>query len=245
MTESLVSVIMAVRNGERFLRHAIDSILQQTYRPLEIVLIDGQSTDGTAAIARSYPEVRYIHQESLGVAKAYNLGVESSAGGLIAFLSHDDTWPPEKLSLQAGYLREHPEVDCVVARVKFFLEPGCSFPPSLRESILEGDHPLRIPETLLARRRVFGRVGLFDPEIPAAEDMDWFARAADLGVAIAVIDKVLLRKRIHDRNTSVQTDKNMQSMFELLRRSSSRKRKSESAQEPRPAVNPDAGKSSR
>ncbi len=245
MTEPLVSVIMAVRNGERFLREAIESVLCQTYRPLEIVFIDGQSTDGTAEIARSHPEIRYILQETLGVAEAYNLGVESAAGGLIAFLSHDDTWPAEKLSLQAGYLREHPEVECVVARVKFFLEPGCAFPPSLRESILEGDHPLRIPETLLARRRVFDRVGLFDAEIRAAEDMDWFARAADLGVSIPVIDKVLLRKRIHDRNTSVQTDKNMQSMFELLRRSTSRKRKAESSHEPHPAMNPDAGKSSR
>jgi glycosyltransferase involved in cell wall biosynthesis len=227
VTAPLVSVIMAVRNGERFLRSAIDSVLQQTYRPLEIVLIDGQSTDGTAEIARSYPEIRYIHQETLGVANAYNLGVESSAGELIAFLSHDDIWTPDKLTLQESYLREHPGAECVVARVKFFLEPGCAFPASLRESILEGDHPLRIPETLLARRRVFERVGLFDTEIRAAEDMDWFARAVDLGVSIAIIDKVLLYKRIHDRNVSVNTTENIRSMFDLLRRSSSRKRKAE------------------
>ncbi len=233
MTEPLVSVVMAVRNGDRFLREAIDSVLQQTYRPMEIVLVDGQSTDGTAEIACSYPEIRYILQKTLGVAEAYNLGVESSAGELIGFLSHDDLWPPDKLTLQAAFLTEHPEADCVVARVKFFLEPGCAFPPSLRENLLEGDHPLRIPETLLARRRVFDRVGLFDTEIRAAEDMDWFARAADMGVAIALIDKVLLHKRIHDRNTSVQTDKNMQSMFDLLRRSASRKRKAETSRAPR------------
>jgi glycosyltransferase involved in cell wall biosynthesis len=233
MTESLISVIMAVRNGERFLRDAIDSVRAQAYRPLEIVFIDGQSTDGTAAIARSYPDIRYIPQETLGVANAYNLGVQSSRGELMAFLSHDDTWPPEKLTLQASYLSGHPEVEAVVAHVKFFLEPGCAFPSTLRESILEGDHPLRIPETLLARRRVFDRVGLFDSEIQAAEDMDWFARAVDLGVPIAVMDKVLLHKRIHDRNTSVYTAKNMQSMFDLLRRSSSRKRKAEQSHEPR------------
>jgi glycosyltransferase involved in cell wall biosynthesis len=233
MTESLISVIMAVRNGERFLRNAIDSVLSQTYRPLEIVFIDGQSTDGTAEIARSYPEIRYFPQQTLGVAKAYNLGVESSVGEFIAFLSYDDLWPPEKLTLQALYLGEHPEAECVVARVKFFLEPGCAFPSSLRESILEGDHPLRIPETLLARRRVFDRVGLFDTELRAAEDMDWFARAVDLGVSIAVLDKVLLQKRIHDRNTSVHTAENMQSMFDLLRRSSSRKRKAEQSPERR------------
>jgi glycosyltransferase involved in cell wall biosynthesis len=135
MTESLISVIMAVRNGERFLRDAIDSVRAQAYRPLEIVFIDGQSTDGTAAIARSYPDIRYIPQETLGVANAYNLGVQSSRGELMAFLSHDDTWPPEKLTLQASYLSGHPEVEAVVAHVKFFLEPGCAFPSTLRESI--------------------------------------------------------------------------------------------------------------
>src|SRR4030042_5075105 len=124
MTESLFSGVMAGRNGERFLRKAIDSVLQQTYRPVEIGLVDGQATDGTAGIARSYPEMRYPLQETLGVAEAYNLGVESSAGELIGFLSHDDYWPPDKLTLQAACLMEHPEVECVVARVKFFLEPG-------------------------------------------------------------------------------------------------------------------------
>src|SRR4030042_6913191 len=193
MTESLFSGVMAGRNGERFLRKAIDSVLQQTYRPVEIVLVDGQSTDGTAEIAHSYPEIRYILQETPGVAEAYNLGVESSAGELIGFLSHDDLWHPDKLTLQAAYLAEHPEAECVVARVKFFREPRCVFPSSLRENLLEGDHPLRIPETLLARRRVFDRVGLFDTEILAAEDMDWFARAADLGGPIAPVAKVLLQ----------------------------------------------------
>jgi glycosyltransferase involved in cell wall biosynthesis len=231
MTESLISVIMAVRNGERFLREAIGSVRAQTYRPLEIVFVDGQSTDGTAEIARSYSEVRYIRQHNTGVSNAYNLGVESARGALIAFLSHDDLWTPDKLTLQADYLREHPEADCVVARVNFFLEPGCTFPSSLREEILDGDHPLRIPETLLARRSAFDRVGLFDPEIPVAADMDWFARAADLGLAVPVLGKVLLRKRIHDRNTSVTAAENMLDMFDVLRRSSARKRKAEQSRE--------------
>jgi glycosyltransferase involved in cell wall biosynthesis len=231
MTESLISVIMAVRNGERFLRQAVESVRAQTYRPLEIVFIDGRSTDGTAAIARSYSEVRYIRQENTGVSNAYNLGVESSRGELIAFLSHDDFWTADKLALQDGYLNEHPEADGVVARVKFFLEPGCAFPSTMRENILEGDHPLRIPETLLARKSVFDRVGLFDPEIPVASDMDWFARAADLGVTVPVLEKVLLHKRIHDRNTSVQAAENMRDMFDVLRRSSARKRKTERSRE--------------
>jgi len=107
-TNPLVSVIMIVKNGERFLAQALDSVVAQTYRPLEIIVVDGQSCDRTAEIARSYPLVRYLLQETLGVANAYNQGVAAARGELIAFLSHDDVWAPEKIAKQAQYLLEHP-----------------------------------------------------------------------------------------------------------------------------------------
>lgn len=224
MSRPLVSVIIAVRNGERFLCPAIESILAQDYRPIEIILIDGQSTDRTAEIARSYPDIRYIYQENTGVANAYNIGIEASRGEFVAFLSHDDLWAPDKLSAQVGYLVEHPGVQYTVARVKFFLEPGCSFPSSLRKAVLEGDYPVRIMETLVARRRVFDQVGMLDPQVSPADDVDWFARANDLGISMAVIEKVLLLKRIHDKNTSLNSPENTESLFIALRRSAARKR---------------------
>ena len=222
--EPLVSVIMAVRNGERFLRQAIESILAQDYRPLEIILIDGQSEDRTADIARSYPDIRYILQGNRGVANAYNIGITASRGEYVAFLSHDDLWTPDKLSLQAGYLTENSDVQYTIARVRLFLEPGCSFPSSLREDLLEGDHPAWIMETLVARRQVFEQVGMLDPQVSPADDTDWFARANDLGMSMAVIDRVLLLKRIHDKNTSLTSAEYMRNLFIVLRRSSARKR---------------------
>jgi hypothetical protein len=97
MDNPMVSVIIAVRNGERFLRLAIESVLAQTYRPFEIVVIDGHSDDQTAAIAGSFPEARVVPQAGRGVADAYNLGIESAKADFIAFLSHDDLWTPDKL----------------------------------------------------------------------------------------------------------------------------------------------------
>jgi glycosyltransferase involved in cell wall biosynthesis len=163
----------------------------------------------------------------MGVANAYNIGIEASRGEFIAFLSHDDLWTPDKLSAQAGYLVEHPGVQYTVARVKFFLEPGCSFPSSLRKEVLEGDYPARIMETLVARRQVFDRVGMLDPQVSPVDDVDWFARANDLGVSMAVIEKVLLLKRIHDKNTSLNSPKNTENLFTALRRSAVRKRELE------------------
>jgi len=82
MARPLVSVILPVKNGERFLAQAINSVLDQDYHPLEIVVVDGQSTDGSAAIAQSFDLVRYVCQQGeLGLGRARNLGIEAARGG--------------------------------------------------------------------------------------------------------------------------------------------------------------------
>lgn len=225
MTAPLVSVIMAVRNGERFLRQATESVLAQDYRPIEIILIDGQSGDGTAGIARAYPDIHYICQENRGIANAYNTGVTAAQGEFVAFLSHDDLWLPNKLSVQVNYLITHPDIEYTVAATEFFLEPGCPFPVhAMRSDILEGSRVVRMMEILVTRRRVFERVGLFDPTLSTAEDIDWYARADDAGVPMAVIHEVLLRKRIHDANTSLFAKEQKDNIMRALRRSAERKR---------------------
>ncbi|MBM3181569.1 MAG: glycosyltransferase [Chloroflexi bacterium] len=226
MTAPLVSVIMAVRNGERFLSQAIESALAQDYRPIEVILIDGQSVDRTAEIARAYPDIHYIYQENRGIANAYNIGVTAAQGEFVAFLSHDDLWLPNKLSVQVNYLIAHPDIEYTVAATQFFLEPGCPFPVHvLRSDILEGNRVVRMMEILMTRRCVFERVGLFDPTLSTAEDIDWYARADDVGVPMAVIYQVLLQKRIHDANTSLFTTEHQQNIMRALRRSAERKRR--------------------
>jgi glycosyltransferase involved in cell wall biosynthesis len=220
----LVSVIMIVRNGERFLAEALRSVVAQDYRPIEIIVVDGQSTDQTAQIAYSFPEVRYLFQETLGVANAYNLGVKAARGELIAFLSYDDLWERTKLSKQVLFLQEHPEIAYTIVKVKFFLEPGCAFPPGLRRNLLESDHIIRLMETLLLRREIFDQVGLFDPAFSPADDMDWLARVQDAHVPMGVVPEVLLFKRIHDANTSLNSYENMQRVLTALKRSADRKR---------------------
>lgn len=224
MPDPVVSVIMAVRNGERFLARAIDSVLAQSYHPHEILVVDGQSTDATAAIARSYPQVRYVMQTGRGIADAYNLGIQTAQGDILSFLSYDDVWTPNKLALQLDTLIRNPEIQCAVANVKFTLEPGESPPPGFRPEWLTGDHPAYIMETLVARRSVFELVGLFDNAFPTGEDVDWFARAKDKKVPIALVPEVLLIKHIHNRNLSLVTPDNNRSLLLALRRSIIRKR---------------------
>lgn len=231
MNKPLVSVIIAVKNGERFLAQAINSVLEQTYRSFEIIVVDGQSVDNTAEIAKSFETVRYIYQVNQGIANAYNIGIEAAREEFIAFLSHDDLWTPDKLSTQVNYMLNHPEIQYTIARVKFFLEPGYSIPPGFREELLENDHIGCIMETLVARQALFDVIGRFDPSLTISEDIDWFARANDNDIPMAIIPKVLLFKRVHDTNLSLNTPAGHRYLLKALKKSIDRKRSRRCAEE--------------
>ena len=224
MTRPAISVVMAVRNGEHFLDRAIASVLAQSLQPDEIVLVDGHSTDSTAAIAKSHSLVRYIMQAGSGIADAYNQGIRTATGGVLTFLSHDDVWTPNKLASQSEFLCSRPELQCAVARAKLILEPGESTPPGFRHEWLVDDHPAFIMETLMARRSAFEQVGMFDPAFTTGEDVDWFARAKDRNTGIGIVPEVLLIKRIHGSNSSLTNLGNNQALLLALRRSILRKR---------------------
>jgi glycosyltransferase involved in cell wall biosynthesis len=222
MSDPLVSVVLAVRNGERYLAEALESVLVQEYRPIEVIVVDDGSTDGTQEVARRYP-VLVMEQAHSGVADARNRGIEAASGELVAFASHDDLWTSDKLTAQAGYLNRHPEVAYSIGRLRFFLEAGCARPPGFRQEILEGDHIGRIPETLVARRRLFDEIGAFSTDLTVSEDVDWFARASDAGVPMHIEERVLLLKRVHDANISLASSHGHENLLVALRRSIDRK----------------------
>jgi glycosyltransferase involved in cell wall biosynthesis len=224
---------MAVCNGERYLASAINSVLAQDYHPLEVIVVDGPSKDKTAEIAQSFAEVHYIRQHNKGVANAYNLGIETATGEFIAFLSHDDLWTPDKLQVQVSYMLDQPQLQYTTAKIRFFLEPGYAIPPGFRPELLLGEHIGHIMETLVARRSLFEIVGTFNPQLSTAEDVDWFARAKDYAIPTAVIPKVLLHKRVHDTNLSLNTRENNRNLMNALKQSITRKR-NQSAHDPHP-----------
>jgi len=219
-----VSVIIPVRNSERYLPFAIDSVLATGYSPIEIIAVDGGSVDGTAEIIRSFPSVRHIHQEGRGLADAWNTGIRASGGEFIAFLDSDDVWAPEKLERQVACLVDNPDVQYTIARVKFFLESGFSVPEGFKKNLFEGDHVGRIPGTLLVRRSLFDRVGLFDVNLTIAADVDWFARVKDDRTEMLILPDLLLFKRIHGTNLSSNAEKNSRELLCLLKRSIDRRK---------------------
>jgi len=220
--ESSISAIIAVRNGERYLLRALRSVEAQNVPSQQILVVDGGSTDRTRQIAESVAGVRVIAQTGRGIADAYNCGIASSTGDLVAFLSCDDEWTPDKLRVQAEYMQANSGLLYTLTLAQSRLEEGHTPPAGFRMDLLEHEHSGAM-ETLMARREVFAKVGPFDTRFQTAEDLDWFARANDLNIPMACIPRVLQIKYVHDANLSLTTPTNNQSILTLLRRSIQRK----------------------
>jgi glycosyltransferase involved in cell wall biosynthesis len=219
-----VSVILIVRNGERFIGEALDSVVAQTLLPSEILVIDGHSTDGTVEIAGRYQAVTVVTQTGTGIANAYNEGIARARYDLIAFISHDDRWMPSKLERQVAALMDAPDALLAFTHVQHVLADGATPPPGFRMSLLDGAVPGFIMETLVARRAAFDIVGLFDPSFAVGEDTDWFARARDAHVPTVVLPETLVVKRVHDSNSSLNYAGMNDLLLKALRQSIARKR---------------------
>jgi glycosyltransferase involved in cell wall biosynthesis len=196
VSRPLVSVVMPVFNGERFLAQAIESVLAQTWSPVETIVIDDGSTDRSADIARGYP-LTYLGQEHSCVAAARNRGVAGARGELVSFLDHDDVWLPRKLELQVDALARNPSAGICMCRYETFGDGS----PERGASYSTGQLG-----TLLVRREVFEEIGLFDTSYPSGDDTDWYLRARDLGVEFVELDEALQRYRVHDASMSASRD---------------------------------------
>lgn len=200
-----VSAVIPVYNGERYLAEALDSVMEQDYPDLEVVVIDDGSTDHSAAIARSWARgmphpLRYVYQENAGLSAAQNAGVREAAGEFIGFLDCDDLWTPGKISRQMAVFAGRPDLDMVFGRVEQFHSPelvALGGVPNLEEREVM---PGYSTGTLLARRRAFERTGPFSPAFRLGEFLDWYARACDAGLTSIMLDDILLRRRIHQDN---------------------------------------------
>ena len=219
MATPLVTVIVASYNGERFVREALESVFAQDFESFEVVFVDDGSTDRTAEIATSFP-LRYVHQENQGLPAARNAGLATADGELIAFLDDDDLLPPTKLGIQSRYLLDHPGTGCVLGRQEWIVEDGVE-PPQLKRDPIYGEPGGIQLVTAMIRRDVLEQVGGFDPSYRYAEDRDLFIRLREHGVEIAVLPEVVLHKRLHGANMTMNpptTHPMLRSLHEKLER---------------------------
>src|SRR5439155_16624014 len=157
MGKPLISCIIPVFNGEKYLAEALDSIRAQTYRPIEIIVVDDGSTDGTRELVASYgDQVRYLWQPNSGPATDRNQGLSAASGEFVAFLDADDLWHPEKLERQMARFDARPDLDVCVAHVQNFWIPELREEEArFRDHRVSRSLPGYDTETLLARHNFF------------------------------------------------------------------------------------------
>lgn len=197
----LVSVIVPIHNGERYLRETLESILGQTYRPLEVIAVDDGSADSSAAIAQSFgSEVTYLHKAQQGHPAARNDGVRASRGDFLTFLDHDDLWMPNKLELQMNHINCDPSCELVFAHMQNFFSP--EMPPEARARVLVPLQPLPglLQGSMLVRREIFLKIGFFFEGRGTGDFLEWYGRALALRLKSHMLPETLVRRRIHDAN---------------------------------------------
>jgi len=225
-----VSVIVPLYNDEPYLDEALRSILDQTRPPEQIIVVDDGSTDGSVEVARKYlPRITVLTQANQGAAGARNLGIAAATGDVIAFLDADDLWTADSLQRRLDVLEADPGVDAVYGLVEQFISPDVDAPTRERLHLPEGQTAARFAGAILVRRRVFDRVGVFDPALRVGEMIDWSARLQDSGAKVAVIEDLVMRRRIHGANTMLNKAPGHGDYLRALRASVARKAAKQSA----------------
>lgn len=213
-----ISCIIPVHNGARHVGEAIESVLRQSLRPRELIVVDDGSVDDTPRVVRSFGDrVRYERQTHRGVSAARNRGIRLSVGELVAFLDADDLFVPRKLEFQARQFERNPWLEMSAGYVENFVDG---------ELDDEQGHEFRrrVPwprglQTWVVRRSVFDRVGVFDEAMPLSQDVDWHLRAKVAGIVIETLPLILVRRRIHaGNNTRFANERCRAAVLESLRK---------------------------
>lgn len=211
--EPLISVIMSVFNGAGFLREAVDSIRDQSFRDFEFIVINDGSTDGSAAILDGYrrrdARVRVIHQENKGLVAALNRGCALARGRYIARMDADDVAVGNRLLWQMTFMEAHPEVGVLGGAVDVIdidhnmIKEYCANPETDREirNVMLDTCPFWHP-TVFMRREIFRQLGGYRDNVFGAEDYDLWLRAAD-HCGLANLKAVLLHYRLHPSQVTV------------------------------------------
>jgi glycosyltransferase involved in cell wall biosynthesis len=215
---------MPAFDEEAFIAEALRSVLAQTYRPVEVIVVDDGSGDRTAEIAQAH-DVCLLRRPHLGASAARNAGLAVATGEYWTIFDADDVMPPERLARQVAHLEEHPELGMVLGLTEAFVTPGEPRPSHYNPVWDEGPYRGH-PGTMLARRAVLQVVGLFEESLALAYDVDWLARAKDAGVKAGQVDHVSLRYRIHRGNSSADAPAVNLAVLGLLRSSVQRRRAS-------------------
>lgn len=212
-----ISVLMAVYNGERFLRQAIESVLTQSFSDFEFIIVNDASTDSTFEILKEYQaadhRIRLLsNPENLGLSKSLNRGLELATGEFIARMDADDVCRQERFATQLSWLKSKPELLVLGSNIQKIDENGSplpTLPPPYNQAVMRwtsffGQQFVACHPTVMMRRTLFSRFGGY-AEIPTSQDLELWGRMMDLTpYPIENLSEVLLDYRIHSQAISTK-----------------------------------------
>jgi glycosyltransferase involved in cell wall biosynthesis/SAM-dependent methyltransferase len=214
-----VSIIIPTYNRNHFLCEAINSVLNQTFKDYEIIVVDDGSTDNTREVLERYgSRIQYIYQKNSGRAQARNAGIRMAKAEYIAFLDDDDIWLPNKLEKQIAFLDAHPDIGLVHSFTEVINENGYLLIKETKNHLKFYKKAMCLgytyealsrmcmmfTSTVVVRKDCLDEAELFDPDIPAFEDWDFYLRFV-LKYCIGTIPESLVMYREHEKRTPVKS----------------------------------------
>lgn len=220
--QGLVTVVIPCHNQAGYLGEAIESVRAQTYRGVEIIVVDDGSTDATAAVASSYPDVRVLRQSNAGLSAARNAGLGVGRGEYLVFLDADDRLLPDALRDGLQSLARRPEAPFTSGHFRYiradgslqreFAQAPLECPPY--EGMLRGNY-IGMHSTVMFRRAIFDEVGAFDTSLRACEDYDLYLRITRR-YPVARHYRLVAEYRQHDASMSVRAGRMLDTALDVL-----------------------------
>lgn len=225
-----VSVVMPVRNGEKYIKQSIDSVLSQTLQDFELIVVDDGSNDNTGEIVKSIKsdKIVYLKQDKLGISAALNKGIRNSIGLMIARMDSDDIMLPNRLEIQYNYLSKHQEIDILGTGFIWGNNKTDTeyFNPKegkiTKDNLLSFGNLLAHPTVMFRRDKVKEKLGEYPYEgyYNGAEDYKLWIKAIDSGLKIYNIPEPTL---IYRQHTEQQDSSKKDLIAERIRKSYTRK----------------------
>ena len=216
----LVSIVLPIHNGARYLRQSIESCLDQTYGDLQLIVVDDASTDDTAVIVRSYNDPRVTPiglSTNVGLPRALNVGFEHAAGDFLTWTSDDNYYAPDALEHMVHFLETHSEIDFVYTDYTVIddndqVQRVMTAPPP-EEMLLSN----RVGGCFLYRRQVYETLGGFNPEFTLSEDYEYWLRTL-CHFRMAPLNRPLYFYRKHEQSLTSERLRDIRRMSWRVRR---------------------------
>ncbi len=220
-----ISVIIPVYNGQSYLSEAVSSVLNQSFTPYEIIIVDDGSIDNTKQICEDLnKKIKYIYQENAGAAAARNNGINHATGNYLAFLDADDLWTVNRLQDGIAHMMLSETDEMVFGLIEEFYSPETDdlFRSKYKcsDQAIKGIHP----GTLLMKKSTFLDVGLFSSKYVTGEFIDWYGRAQDKQLTASIIQATHMHRRIHPANHGIIEKASTEDYAKIIRDMLLRKR---------------------